>query len=97
MKDEDWSNIFLITNNFGKEKFTHDKKFSLIELDFGKSAEELKKGIVDALKNRLSMEVALNMESGTGKEHMALIAALLRLGVGIRFVTSNIDGGVVEI
>ena len=42
------------------------------------------------------LDVALNMVSGTGKEHMAILSALLKLGLGIRLmaVTKN---GVVEL
>ena len=32
------------------------------------------------------LEVAVNIVSGTGKEHMALLAAILKLGVGVRLV-----------
>ena len=32
-------------------------------------------------------DIALNIASGTGKQHAALIAAVLQLGYGVRFVT----------
>jgi hypothetical protein len=37
-------------------------------------------------------EVALSIASGEGKEHMALISALLSLPVGIRFTALTKDG-----
>ena len=37
-------------------------------------------------------EVALSIASGDGKEHMALISALLNLPVGIRFAALTKDG-----
>ncbi len=32
-------------------------------------------------------EIALNIVSGSGKEHMAILAAVLKLGLAIRFIT----------
>jgi len=37
-------------------------------------------------------EVALSIASGNGKEHMALISALLSIPVGVRFVALTRDG-----
>ena len=43
-----------------------------------------------SLKNKLSFEeVAVNLISGTGTEHMAIISAVLKLGVGMRIVTTE--------
>lgn len=38
------------------------------------------------------MEVALSIASGTGKEHMALISALIDMPVGIKFTALTKDG-----
>ena len=37
-------------------------------------------------------EVDVNFISGTGREHMALMSALLKLGVGIRLVAITKEG-----
>ncbi|KHO49333.1 MAG: hypothetical protein QT04_C0060G0026 [archaeon GW2011_AR11] len=37
-------------------------------------------------------ETGLNMVSGTGKEHMCVLAALLKLGVGVRLVALTKEG-----
>ena len=37
-------------------------------------------------------EVALSIASGDGREHMALISALLSLPVGVRFTALTKDG-----
>ena len=42
------------------------------------------------------MEVALNFVSGRGKEHMALVSAVLKLGLGVRFIALK-PGGIEEI
>jgi len=48
--------------------------------------------ITAALKKKISGDVAVNLISGSGKEHMALLGALTKCGVGIRFVTSTEQG-----
>jgi hypothetical protein len=87
MTKRDWDSIILITNKFGKEKFTPNEKTTLIECDFDLSTDEIKKDLVQKLNNKITgLEVATNITSGTGKEHMAVISALLMQGVGLRFV-----------
>ncbi|MCF7861268.1 hypothetical protein K9M79_03395 [Candidatus Woesearchaeota archaeon] len=41
-------------------------------------------------------EVAVNFTSGTGKLHMAVLSAVLKLGVGVRLVTIS-EKGVIQI
>tara|TARA_Y100000310_G_scaffold328469_1_gene396639 strand:+ start:1045 stop:1392 length:348 start_codon:yes stop_codon:yes gene_type:complete len=85
MQAENWKRTFLITNEFGKENFKGNAE--LIVVDTKKSLKDLSQEIYSALhKQNLDLEVAVNMQSGSGNEHMALLAALLKLGVGIRLV-----------
>lgn len=81
-----WRNIFLITNSFGKEKFTLQRPANYIVLDLNADPLTLSKEIDTALRGKLSGDVAINFSSGTGSEHMALLAALIRQGVGLRMV-----------
>ncbi|RJQ15488.1 hypothetical protein C4573_05000 [Candidatus Woesearchaeota archaeon] len=84
--------VFLITNNFGKEKFSAGKNTELLVVDFEKPVKALAKDIKQALEKKIiDTEVALNLSSGTGKEHMAIISALLQSGLGIRFVDFEND------
>ena len=54
---------------------------------------EMKEEIQKKLKGKIKgTEVALSIASGEGKEHMALISALLNLPVGIRFTALTKDG-----
>ena len=92
MEDEKWDKVFLITNEFGKENFQNTKNTELIIIDSNKGLKELQKDIVDQLKDKIEGEVALNIVSGTGKEHMALLSALLKLGLGIRLIALTKDG-----
>jgi len=53
----------------------------------------LKEELSKKLKGKLNgTEVALSIASGDGKEHMALISALINLPVGIRFAALTKEG-----
>ncbi len=87
----DWDSITLVGNDFAKQ-FTSKKDFEFVETTtFG--ILDLKKEIQKKLQGKFKgTEIALTIASGTGKEHMALISALLSLPVGIRFVALTKDG-----
>ncbi|MEK6873291.1 MAG: hypothetical protein AABW91_00435 [Nanoarchaeota archaeon] len=92
MKYGEWDKIILIGGDFAKD-FTSDKKFEFVKVDLGKKLVELKKDISPKLNGKINgTEVALSIASGDGKEHMALISALLSLPTGIRFVALTKDG-----
>jgi hypothetical protein len=81
-----WNSVFLVTNDFGK-KFKMERG-EIVVCDFNKSVVALQKEIHQKLNGKIKgLEVALNIISGTGKEHMALLSALMKLGVGFRLVT----------
>ena len=88
-----FDNIILITNEFGKENFTKNDKTDLIIVDSNQGITELQENIFTQLKEKkLETEIALNLVSGTGKEHMALLSALLKLGVAIRLLALTKEG-----
>lgn len=87
----EWDSITLIGSEFAK-KFTLEKDFEFIEVNSSKIID-LKEELSKKLKNKFKgTEVALSIASGDGKEHMALISALLGVPVGIRFVALTING-----
>jgi hypothetical protein len=87
LKSEKWDTVFLITNQFGKDNYKADEKTGLVVLDDRKSADMLVKDIIASLTDKLiGPEIAVNLISGSGKEHMAVISALLKMGYGIRLV-----------
>lgn len=93
IKDGEWEKIFLITNEFGKENFNNEKNAELISIDSRKGIEDLREDIKNALKGKLTgTEVAINIISGDGKEHTAIISAILQLGYGIRLMALTKDG-----
>ncbi len=94
IKAAPWEKIILVTNDFGKEKFDRSAgnvEFVVIspEKPIAELTEDIRKEIASRIKG---LEVALNVVSGSGKEHMALIAALIRLGVGFRLVAHTAEG-----
>ncbi len=88
IKSEEWENVFLITNTFGAEKFfIEGTSVNFIIINDNNNVFELVNSIYNQLKERIQgTEVAVNFISGSGKEHMALLSALLKLGLGIRMV-----------
>ncbi|MFH1503585.1 MAG: hypothetical protein ABIE36_02925, partial [Candidatus Diapherotrites archaeon] len=85
MKYGEWDNITILGDEFGTG-FTHEKKFEFIKIDLKNKIKELREEFSKKLKGKINgTEVALSIASGEGKEHMALISALLNLPVGIRF------------
>ena len=93
IKENQWNKVILITNEFGKENFTKSDNTELILIDAEKGIEELSKEIKEKLKDKIKeSEVALNIISGSGKEHSALLSALLKLGIGIRLVALTKEG-----
>ena len=91
VKQGEWDNIILLGNDFAR-KFTVEKKHEFIEIKEA-GISEMKQQILDKLKNKIKgTEVALSIASGTGKEHMALISALLSIPVGIRFTALTTEG-----
>ncbi len=92
IEEEEWSNVFLITNSFGKENFKSGKA-SFVVIDDKKPLPELINEIKKQLEGKIAeTEVALNLVSGTGKLHMAILSALLKLGLGIRLIALTYDG-----
>lgn len=93
VKEQDWNSIFLITTDFGRKNFKADKKVEFVVVDFQKPVFQLIEDIRKGLQGKINdFEVALNLVSGNGKEHMAILSALLKLGIGIRLMAVTKDG-----
>ena len=85
---QSWSKVFLIVDNFGKEKYTPPENTELIVVDFFTEMPLLVEQITKSLQGKITdFEVALNFISGSGKEHMALLEAVLELGLNFRLIT----------
>jgi len=92
MSHGEWDKVILIGGDFAKQ-FTHQKPFEFIKIDLDQKIKELREEILKKLKGKINgTEVALSVASGDGKEHMALISALINLPVGIRFAALTKEG-----
>ena len=92
IQDGKYEKVVLLTNEYGKENFQKNESTELVPLNFNQGIKELRDEIIKILKNIKEPEVEVNIVSGTGKEHTALIAALLKSGIGIRLVALTKDG-----
>lgn len=88
-----WDKVVLVERK-ESEGFPAPEKGEEIRIDTSKPIAEL----TDNLKEKLSrvlgreFEVALSLASGNGKEHMALIGALLGVPVGIKLAVFTKNG-----
>lgn len=92
MKFGEWDKIIILGDEFGTG-FTHEKPFEFIKINLSGKIKELQEEFLKKLKGKINgTEVALSIASGEGKEHMALISALINLPVGIRFAALTKEG-----
>ena len=92
IKEQEWEHVYLIGGE-GAKSFTADRSFDLMLIDQKKPVKDLILEIDGHLSGKLSFtDVGVNLVSGSGKEHMAILAALLKLGVGIRLVAITKEG-----
>ena len=96
IKRGEWDKIILVTPNFFRSKvgeFDFSRNAEVISVDFDAGIKEAISEIRTKLKGKIQgCEAALSIASGEGKEHMALISALLQLPVGIKFVALTQEG-----
>lgn len=102
--EENWGQVAALLNRLEYEKaylivssgiagFPSNDKCKILEVG-NQGMLELKKELNEKLKKELSgdFEVSLSLASGNGKEHMALLSALLTIPVGIRLVVYTKNG-----
>ena len=91
--EQEWGKVFLISGSSSAKNIKTSKKMDFIIVDIKKPVAELINDIKKGLDGKVSdLEVALNIVSGSGKEHMAILSALLKLGVGIRLMAATKEG-----
>ncbi len=85
-------NILVMNKN--ASDFPVDKKSEIIKIDSSVPLLELKTELLEKLKRKLSgdFEVTLSLASGNGKEHMALLSALLSIPVGVKLAVFTKEG-----
>ena len=79
--------------NKNAEDYPAKGNTEIVNINSDKPITEMKDDIMSKIKGKLSgFECALSIASGNGKEHIALISALLSLPVGIRLAVYTKDG-----
>lgn len=94
IKKGEWEKVTVVGNSFANENFNvPDAEFDFIEVNMDKNLVQLKKEFSKKFEGRITaLEVALSIASGSGKEHMALVSALLSIPVGVRFTALTKEG-----
>ncbi len=96
IKKGKWDKIILVGSSFAKNFNVEGAEYEMVQVELGNPLVDLKKEMAEKLKPHLnsdfSSEVALSIASGEGKEHMALISALLSIPVGVRFTALTKEG-----
>ncbi len=91
-----WDDIFLVMPKFFADKYQPSaSNIHKIIVDEQKTVEALV-GDIAVHFGKLFGDVAVNLYSGEGIEHMAVLAALMKAGCGIRLVHVH-DGRVQEL
>jgi len=87
--EETWDRVLLISNEWGKENFAPTKECEWIIVNnragFEIIKEEIKKNLPDS-------ELVISLISGSGKEHMAVLAALKDKGYKYQVVILTGEG-----
>ncbi len=89
---EKWEKIVVVATSGAKEGLSFKKPVDIILLDEKKMLADMIEELSRRMHKKFGLEVGLNMVSGTGKHHMAVLAALLKLGVGIRLAVLTPEG-----
>ncbi|PIN85006.1 MAG: hypothetical protein COV47_04360 [Candidatus Diapherotrites archaeon CG11_big_fil_rev_8_21_14_0_20_37_9] len=89
ISEETWEQVLLISNEWGKENFAPSKEADWIIIN-NRSGFEL---IKDEIKKNLpDNEIVVTLISGSGKEHMAILAALKEKKVDFKIVILTGEG-----
>lgn len=92
IEDSQFSKTYVITQEFFKDKINIQKEHETIVINAEKPMAELISELKNYFKDKFFGDVAVNLFSGTGKEHMALLSTLLQVGAGVRLVALTQEG-----
>ncbi len=88
----EWSKIIIVKSK-SSEDYESPKDADIVVVDTSKPLLDLKEDMINKLRKKFEgFDVHVSIASGTGKEHMALISALLSVPVGIRLVVFTKNG-----
>jgi len=89
--NSEYDDVYLISNEWAQDKFNCSKKVNWIIIDPRKGFSEI---IADLERQwpKDTGEVELNIHSGSGKEHSAILAILQQKKIKFKIVTINASG-----
>ncbi|HLD06715.1 MAG TPA: hypothetical protein VJC16_04245 [Candidatus Nanoarchaeia archaeon] len=89
--EQQWEQVYLIAA--APMEFAAEKPLSILVVSPAQPVQEYIAELLSRLQGKIpGFEVALNLVSGSGKEHMGIVAACLKLGLGIRLVAVTREG-----
>ena len=84
---ENWDKIILFCNEFAYKEFdVKNKEVLKLQIDEKKPQEFIDKIATTLSKKVEDLEVALNLVSGSGYEHMIVLGGIIKAGLGFRLV-----------
>jgi hypothetical protein len=88
---QDFENVFLVVNSWTRENLKLKKdNLRLVNINSDDKTSSIRDSIIKQLEGKVKgFEVAVNIDSGTGKEHTALVTALIKLGLALRFIVAE--------
>jgi hypothetical protein len=91
IKREKWEKVYLISESKHSEIKADNIEYIIISQNAVLSdlAEEIRKKLIGKISD---IEAAVNLISGSGKLNMAVLSAVLKLGLGIRLVALTREG-----
>lgn len=93
MRKGEWEQVIVLGPSYASDFKVDEIPFDFIEYDESKPLVKLKEDLLKKLKGKIKgVEVAVSIASGSGKEHMALLSALLSVPVGARFTALTKEG-----
>ena len=91
INESEWDRIFIVTTKEIISRHKFEKEVIRVIVDPTKPVDEY----VNDIKNKLTgyfLEAGLNLVNGTGKDHMALLSAIMKKGMGFRLVAVTKNG-----
>lgn len=91
VEGENWGKIIIVTTQQAGKSFSCGKPYQSIFIDEEWPVRDMIEAIRKGLEREYG-EVGLNFVSGSGKEHMALLAGVIQAGLSFRLVAVTKEG-----
>lgn len=87
ISSQSWDSIILFCNDYAYKNYENNNPNILkLQLQEQQSQEFINKIAIVLNKNVKDLEIALNLNSGSGIEHMMILGGVIKAGLGFRLV-----------